>query len=1726
MKRLKYLLLTGVLLTCLVLSDASAQSQDYSRYNWYFGQSTRALRFSRSTGTPALVTKSILAGTGGSGVATDQTNANLLFYTDGVRVFDIGNAPMPNGSGLSGNPAGNQPVAICPVPGQPTQYYLFTNSSLFTTGGNVVVTTVDMNSFGNAAFPSPASGDVIAKNSPMGLSGNDRSEAMITIPHANGTDYWLITHQNGTDTYTVTQVQAGGVFTNTSISNVTGISITAANFAYHAATKRLAVTPQDINRNVAILDFDDATGTLTLNQFVANSASTIAQDIYDTEWSLSGRFLYISRNNDLLQYDLNNPLTSLATVLPAPVLRSYGVQMAPDSAIYHLYESAAGVFNLGKLQDTDSLAALTTYTPQAFAGSPDFDARQFPNFNARRTINPTVTFTTSSLCANTNIAFFPTVIPTADSLQWSFGDGGVSSQWAPTHLYTNGGAMTVTVTPFLNGQAGTPATQNITIANFALQLSLVADTTACRCEFPAPIGTSCHGGFRVTASVSGGTPTSAIWSNGDTGLTLTPDSAGYYYVVVTDGSGCSAYAGVNVREYDATDQRANIWYFGQNAGIDFNKQPAVSIPGPVNSPEGVAVISDRNGQVILSTDGVRVYNRKNTEITSDSKGNPVTVPPGIGGDNGATESSLIIPVSGDETLYYIFTTQEIDQGRYEVRYSLFDLKLNNGDGGLLLFNQLLFAPSTERLTGDPNWLIAHEFGNNSFRAYAITPNGIGNPVISSIGSDHGPSPVSAGQGYMKLGPNGLLAVAYPTTGSNTLEFFDFDSATGTLSNFRSANTNQPAGEVYGIEFTGTKVFATIRNTPASSLVEFYIDYQNNPQLILPPQPPVNEELGAIQLGPDGTIYIAVNNKPYLASINVNPDTLLTSTITINGFNLTSGQSRLGLPNFIQSVGTAPQQASMSITGLCLGSPTDFSATGTDPIDNFLWSFGDGITANTQAAQHTYAAAGTYLVTLQVTNRCGLDTTLTQSITIVPPPPNPSTGANICNTSAVLDANPGNLPGLTYLWSTGETTKTIMVTQQAIYTVAVTNASGCVTNGSILVADNRPQVDLGPDQTLCQNAAVPALDAQNPGTSYVWSFNGAPNGNITQTQAVNTTLLGVSTYSVTVTDPITTCFTTDAVTFTIGASPNYTATPSNTTACSSLTGQIALSINSPAGTLFSFSITGPSTSLNNTDQGLGAVTGSPFGGLGAGTYGITVTDQVTGCSTASTVGISDNTITINSAVAQSPTCDPAGIIVTTTGVTTAATYTITNAGGTAVVPATAVPSPNFTTAPVPVPGSYTIQITEAGCVATSTVNMVSDPQVAVTLTQGCNIVTANAASGTFDWSASPAGAIANIDNTVANQSTVSLNPGTWSLVLTVSAPGFCDTKLTNINAIAEPPLVADFTQDDACQSVVTLTATPSGSYTYQWREGGVLIPGGNTLVISPPPTQRTFDLTVRSTLTGCTDNVVKDAFAFGNLTLAFTSTPPCDGAPFILTGTSSIAGTLFQWGYNGTDVAGATNSTYSDTRAGDYRLTGSLPGCTPRSIVQNISLLPKPIGALPTRALICNDPANPDCAVGTPEPNTCTVTLDPGNGFISYTWFENGVPNGITTQTLLVTNPNTFGVELQNSFGCFNTDETLVVEDCKPRIVAPTAFRPGSQITTNSAFSVFSFFIEDDGFQVFIYNRWGELIYQSDDRHFQWDGSYKGNGQLLPAGTYTYVVKYVSRFTSGEQEYRGGVVLLR
>lgn len=1750
--------LRGVALILCLLSVADVLAQQtFSRHTWYFGNTNRGIRFSRSDNTPSLLNNKVIPfGTGGSAVVSNPINGDLLFYTDGSRIFDITHVTMFGSPTLLPAPVTtNQPVAISARPGTPNQYYVFTNTANFTTGGNILVTTVDMSLSGNETGGEPPIGRVTIANVATGITG--RSEGMITVPHADGIRFWLITHENGQDNFTATLIDGTSVFTTSTISsNLTGFPMSVANFSYHAATGKLAVSPQTDNRNVVILNFDNTTGNMTLDRSVLTSGVTSItnQAIYDTEWSSSGRFLYISVHGEagitanVLQFDITAPTgTSLVSVLDIPVDRSYGLMIAPDTAIYHLYQATpGGSFLLGRLTDIDSVGLAVTHTPDAFGGAINFNGRQFSEFLPPSNNNLIVTFTTQGTCANSPVSFFPTVSPAADSLVWSFGDGNNSSEWSPIHTYDNGGSFNVSVTAFLNGQSAV-GNGVVNLTNFTLELTLPQDTTACRCEFPPPVGESCNGGpFRVTVRTQGGTaPLTFNWSNGDTGATLTPDSAGYYYVVVTDATGCSTYAGVNVREYDATDQRANIWYFGQNAGIDFNQQPAIPISGPLSTPEGCSVISDRNGAVIFSTDGVRVYDKNDVEITSTIAG-PVITPPGIGGEQGSTQAALIVPVLDDETLYYIFTTQQVHgSNTYELRYSLYDIKLNGGNGGLVEYNELLFSRSTERITGNGQWLIAHEYGNNSFRAYPVSATGIGNPVISSLGSDHSLTEELNGQGYMEL-TGSLLAVAFSTsTTNNDLEIFDFTDSTGVVTNFRSIdlNTASAPGQVYGIERVGNKILATIRNTTNSFLREVYLDFQNNPVLIPPgaASGPYAGELGAIQTGPDGTVYVAVNGSTTLATIGVNADTLQLSNLTLGSFPLAGGtQSRLGLPNFIQEIFSGTPAPSMTITALCGGSPTIFQGVGTDPIDRFLWTFGDGFTADSANVEHTYPipAPGTtqdYNVTLRITNRCGLDTLLAQTITISGPPPNPTflppgQQPTVCNGSLTLQALPADDPALTYLWSTGETTFTIQVDQQQIIALTITNPAGCTVTRDLLIADNRPIVELGPNQNFCQGVSVAALNAQNPGRNYAWAINEVPSGT-TQTQAVNTTSPGIFEYRVQVTDPVTTCVVRDSVVFTVQASPAFTAIP-NTIICGTNTGQIQLTITGPAGGTFTYSVVGLSSGISqsNIDQPTGPVTPSPITGLVVDTYVIEVADQISGCETTTSVGVNATSLTISNLVAQTPTCDPVALEFDASVAT--GTYQVINSTtGVVVIPSTAFSTTHVVTAPVPVPGDYIVEIRQGACTSTAPISVVSDPQVPVTV-----VVDACANPVTLTETAAPGGSTyvwtgPGIVDPNINPTTANAPQGMQTFTVTVSSPGLCPTT-QSVTVNVTNNVVADFTQSDACADNVTLTATatPPGSYTHRWYRNGSLIPGGQTILVTRAGhvAGDTYRVEVVNTLSGCVfTSADKPVDVFGEIVVFMDPISPCSGDIFSIEATD-IPGATYQWFLDGNLITGQTSATLTgQTAEGTYSVIAtSSSGCPSEEVSGEIRFVEDPEGNLPSRLFICNRPDNPDCS--NPEPNGCVLQLEAGDG-ISWQWYRDGLTlTGETDQTLTVTEPGLYSVEIVNSFECTTTDQTQVIERCQPLIDAPTAFRPGSMYTINSTFSIFPTFVSPERFQIFIYNRWGEMVFQSNNRDFTWDGTYKGNkSNLLPNGTYTYVIKYVGELTdAGVQELRGGVMLLR
>lgn len=1106
--------ISGFLSVILVLIiSTAANAQKNAKLHWYFSENNNGIFFDQNTYDPRLEIIPNTLNLGQSGVASDLVTGELIFYSDGQNVYDKYHRLVTNGTGLSANPDGPQAVAVSSVPGTANQgrFYIFTNSATLSAAGNIRYNVYDTAIYGAGGFPAPPAGDIDEKNQSISGLANNVSPAMLVIPNATFDGFWLITHQRGTENYNVTEILPDGTFGTTSSYNLPGAPRIAHTITYtdssavFPATPTLSIAPQDDDRPVTLVSFDPSTGAIdgANAQFIPSTiASQVANfNIYDTEFSPSGRYLYVSGNfnstvDSLMQVDLQDPtFPAVGLNIPRTVSRSYGLQKGPDDLIYHLYQNNTS-YSLGRINEPDSAGAAAFYSRTAI-GNNVFQSQQFPAFLPLIQPDLDLDFEVAGTCANSPILFFSTIKPAADSVIWSFGDGNFSNAYAPRHTYTDAGAYSVTLLAFSNGFAES-LTKTANIQAFDLSISgFPSDTTVCPEDFP----------ITLTAEASGSDAQGATfrWSNQSTdGPTTTIDSAGNYYVVAT-ANNCATHMAVRVQEYGAQEQRAFVWYFGEHAGIDFNPIITGGQPVPIPygdpaiynggnemiAPEGCAIYCDPNGFPIVYSDGTNVYDKEGTLVAT------------LSGDQDATQSVMIMEFPGDATLYYIFTTEAIEfsgGNTFELRYSIFDLKLRNGlgdiirDGASQPIEEVLMCNSTERITGDQQWLIAHEYGNNIFRAFRLTTAGIQVPVISQIGSVHPASMESAGRGYMKLSLNDILGVALPLGGTNYIELFDFIDTTGVITNFRQMDVNADfnvAGNIYGLEFSqdGRKIFGTLNGASQSYIVEYWLDSLDNP--VAQDQINTDLELGALQMGPTGQIYVASNNQGFLGTITAFGDSAAVADYQESGFGLSAGtSSNLGLPNFNAMFGSGGTGSSLTASDGCPDSDIVFNASGTSPFDQYIFNItrlSDGfietsqIYGPAQTATHIFTTStpGNYEVSVNIFNECSNspDTVITQSFNVFDPPAftMTATDASACGSNdGSLQVNIGFTGTYHYTirntsgqildggFDVNDPTLTLDSLPGGVYTVFIEEqTNGCLNSDNITINEDPPFQILNP-----------------------------------------------------------------------------------------------------------------------------------------------------------------------------------------------------------------------------------------------------------------------------------------------------------------------------------------------------------------------------------------------------------------------------------------------------------------------------------------------------------------------------------------------------------------------------------------------------------------------------------------------------------------------------------------
>ncbi len=533
-------------------------------------------------------------------------------------------------------------------------------------------------------------------------------------------------------------------------------------------------------------------------------------------------------------------------------------------------------------------------------------------------------------------------------------------------------------------------------------------------------------------------------------------------------------------------KQADQWRFGDDAGISFNDltNPEL-VPGDFFgdytgfAPGGVSTVANENGELLFYTNGFKIWT-KGLYIMNNGDG--------LLGNNGATMSSMIVPNPANKKQYYVFTIDMYFPGFFEdgIRYNLVDFT-NDGNGIVTVKNKVLLTKNTQKIAavkhqnGRDYWIITHGFGDQKggdFYVYLLSDTLNTNPVVSTIGlkedyvgNDY--ETFNNEAGYIVASSDGSR-LAQVINYDSYVEVFDFDNATGKVSNARNTQLGTINGP-YGVAFSpdGSKLYVStspLDNT-TNYLYQFDLNQSNaldNPVTIASMDITASDQVlfGALQLATDGKIYVSKfikglpdNNKYNSLGVIYNPDRTGVdcnynnlSGVADSQFALGSGNSFSGLPAFPNDFLDIPHFWSYH---QCHHDTTNFIIRNTANIDVASWNLlttdpdGEEITDGL-SPEYIFSEPGRYGVEL-VESFNGKDYTFTDSISIYPLPAvqlsNTDTIYLLPNSSIKLDAGEYDY----YLWQpSGSTDRYFNVTSEGLISVSVVDTNCCRNSDTVYV----------------------------------------------------------------------------------------------------------------------------------------------------------------------------------------------------------------------------------------------------------------------------------------------------------------------------------------------------------------------------------------------------------------------------------------------------------------------------------------------------------------------------------------------------------------------------------------------------------------------------------------------------------------------------------------------------
>lgn len=896
---------------------------------------------------------------------------------------------------------------------------------------------------------------------------------------------------------------------------------------------------------------------------------------------------------------------------------------------------------------------------------------------------------------------------------------------------------------------------------------------------------------------------------------------------------------------------------------------------------------------------------------------------------------------------------------------------------------------------------------------------------------------------------------------------------------------------------------------------------------------------------DGTFFNGANPPPH--SYTVVGD--YTVTLTVTSVNGCTDQ----LDHVIHVYD--PPQVNIGAQNVCVGEVaqfTDLTVTAPgNPVIDWSWDFGDGTTDTVQDPAHLYAAAGPYLVTLTVnTPYCGGTGTQPVLVEAKPTAAFISTPTLGCSPMDVSFTNTST-GAITYTWDFGDGAATTITSPvhtflntgsvDTVYSVTLiaSTAFGCadtatmdITVAPMVVAQFTHDATPG-----CAPMAVNFTNASSGAGSYAWDFGdgGTSTASDPSHTFTNTTLFLV-TYDVTLIalSPAG-CSDTTVQQITVYPEANFTFVVAPDSGCS----PFALTFPSVLGAVsFDWDFgdggtgTGPTPTHTYVNTGLTDLTW-PVTLIAANAFGCvdTMYSQVT---------VHPSPIAQFMALPANG-CTP--LPVNFQDLTIGATALDWDFGdGTTQSGAPGNTSHTYVNY-APTSAFHDVQLvatTLNGCTDTALTTI----QVYPPVTAAFSTDTAGCSPFTLTMVDQSTGAVSYIydmgDGTILTGATPThtyVNTTTAVQAYTIaqfatSAYGCTDTAYFSVAVHPAPAasfMATPFNQQFPNATVAITNTTPPGAYNYAWDFGDGTTSTAQDPISHTYGTWGTFTITL----------VVSTALCSDTATQQITIDPPMPTADFSGDGEGcvpltvsftnlSLGGLTYQWNFGDGGMSTAEDPVYTYNTPGTYSVTltawglgGAVNTVTHMNIVVAHPRATAFFVLQPDEVLVPSQPV---------------FTYNLSANADSYFWdFGDGTTSSELNPIHYYGAPGTYDVMLiaNNAWNC---PDTFLLAAATTGIVAgdlvfPNAFTPGNTGPTDGVYDPASF--ENDFFfpvyegvenyRLQVFNRWGELVFESADVRMGWDGYYRGE----PAKQDVYAWKAWARFSDGRETTQSGdVTLLR